>query len=67
MPCRSKSSDTRPKKRRKTVDFEDDPEELIPVDGDEKTRPESPEDTMEIQSAEARFESRRLINLILNR
>jgi hypothetical protein len=57
MPRHSKSAETRPKKRRKTVEFEGDPEESIPVDDDKEARPELPEDTAETESAEARYES----------
>jgi hypothetical protein len=60
MPRRSSSSETRPKKRRKTVEFVGDPEGSLPLDDDKETRPESTEDTVETESAEARFESHRL-------
>ena len=53
MP-RSKSSESRPKKRRKTVGFNDDLVEPIPVDDDEETRPESTDDTVETESVAAR-------------
>jgi hypothetical protein len=53
MPPRSKSPETRPKKRRKTVDFDDGHEETIPVSDEKETRPES---MMETESAEVRFE-----------
>ena len=51
------SSETRPKKRRKTVGFVGDPEGSLPVDNDKETRPESTEDTVETESAEAHFGS----------
>jgi len=56
MPTRS-STETRPKKRRKTVEFVGGPDETLPLDDDKKTRPESTEDTVETESAEARLES----------
>ena len=59
MP-RSKSSETRPKKRRKTVGFNSDLVESIPVDDEKETRPESTDDTVETESTGARFESHRL-------
>jgi len=52
MP-RSKSSETHPKKRRKIVSFGGDPEESDPIDNDKETRPESTDDTVETESAEA--------------
>ena len=54
MPL-SKSSESRPRKRRKTVGFNDDLVEPIPVDHDEETRPESTDDTVETESVAARF------------
>ena len=59
MP-RSKSSETRPKKRRKIVGFNSNLVEPIPVDDDKETRPESTDDASQTESAEARFESHRL-------
>jgi len=59
MP-RSKSSETRPKKRRKIVSFGGDPGESDPIDDDKETRPESTDDVVETESAEASFESHRL-------
>ncbi len=60
MPHHSSSSETRPKKRRKTVGFAGDPEGSLLFDNDKETRPESTEDTLETESAEAHFESHRL-------
>jgi len=57
MPRRSSSSETRPKKRRRTVEFVDDPEGSPPLENDKGTRPESTEDAVETESSEARFES----------
>lgn len=57
MPHHSSSSETRPKKRRKIVEFVDDPEGSLPFDNDNETRPESTEET---ESAEAYFVSHRL-------
>jgi len=54
MPRRSSSSETRPKKRQRTVEFVDDPEGSPPLENDKGTRPESMEDA---ESSEARFES----------
>lgn len=51
------SSETRPKKRRKTVGFVGDPEGSPLLDNDDETRLESTEDTVETESAEAHFES----------
>ena len=51
------SSETRPKKRRKTVGFVSDPEGSPLFDNDNETRLESTEDTVETESAEAHFES----------
>ena len=59
MPRRSSSSETRPKKRRRTVELFGDSEESLPLDGDKGTRPESTVDVVETESAEARFESYR--------
>ena len=57
LPHHSSSSETRPKKRRKIVEFVDDPEGSLPFDNDNETRPESTEET---ESAEAYFVSHRL-------
>ena len=46
MPHHSPSSETRPRKRRKTVGFVGDPEGSLLFDNDKETRPESTADTV---------------------
>ena len=60
MPHRSSSSETRPKKRKKTVGFVGDPEGSHLFGNDKETRPESTEDTVETESAEVHFGSQKL-------
>ena len=57
LPHHSSSSETCPKKRKKTVGFVGDPEGPLTFDNDKETRPESSEDTVETETTEAHFES----------